>query len=170
MMSSKPSLEELERAVSSAPENAPLRYLLGATLASDQQYERAADEIMHALQLQPDLHTARLQLGLLYLTMGQPPSRSRAIWEPLEQLAPGSPLRLFKQGLEALVRDDFATCANLLEQGIHANHDNQPLNHDMELVLQVARQKLTPTQARSSETSGTLSEQQLRTDFSLYNQ
>jgi tetratricopeptide (TPR) repeat protein len=170
MTSDTPSLGELEQAVASNPDNAPLRYLLGATLASDQQYDRAADEMMHALQLQPDLHTARLQLGLLYLTMGQPPSRSRAIWEPLERLAPGSPLRLFKQGLEALVRDDFAACVDLLEQGISANHDNQALNHDMELVLQAARQRLAAAQSRSSEASGTVTEPQVRTDFSLYNQ
>jgi tetratricopeptide (TPR) repeat protein len=170
-MSDKPSLEQLEQAVSRAPDNAPLRYLLGATLASDHEYERAADEMMHALQLQPDLHTARLQLGLLYLTMGQPPSRSRAIWEPLDALAPTSPLRLFKRGLEALVRDDFADCVDLLEQGIRANHDNEPLNHDMGLVLRAARESLVREESRAPGPSGTVApEPAVRTDFSLYDQ
>ena len=144
------------------PSTAELHYLLGTQLAELKHYERAATEITQALELQPDLHTARLQLGLLYLTLGQP-ARAVASWEPLEALAADAWPRLFKQGLEALIRDDLARCVLLLEAGIQANTENAPLNRDMQRLLAKAREAGTK---RRSE-SGT---EAIRSDFSLYNQ
>src|SRR6186713_2549884 len=62
-----------------------------------------------ALNINPKLHFARLQLGLLYLTMSQPDD-SLAIWAPLEELEETAALKAFKRGLEALIRDDFSAC------------------------------------------------------------
>lgn len=140
------------------PSNAELHYLLGAQLAQLRYYERAATEMVRALELQPDLHTARLQLGLLYLTLGQP-ARSLASWEPLEALASDSWPRLFKQGLEALIGDDLERCVLLLEAGIHANTVNAPLNDDMKRLVIKAREAASKGRPQS-----------IRSDFSLYDQ
>ena len=144
------------------PSNAELHYLMGAQLAQLGHYERAATEIIQALELQPDLHTARLQLGLLYLTLGQP-ERSLASWEPLGSLALDSWPRLFKQGLEALIHDDFERCVLLLEAGMSANTVNAPLNGDMERLAAKAR-------AAAENRRAAAGAEAIRSDFSLYNQ
>ena len=60
----------LKRAQAKAPENANIAYFLGAEHAQIGLYQRAMEEMAQALELNPALHTARFQLGLLYLTSG----------------------------------------------------------------------------------------------------
>jgi tetratricopeptide (TPR) repeat protein len=130
------------------------RYLLGADLAQAGHYDRAIQEMQAAVQMQPDLHTATFQLGLLLLTQNEP-AKATAAWRPLERLDEGAALRLFKEGLEALIYEDFERCILLLTRGVAANHLNPALNGDMKMVISRARE----AQARA-----------VRTDFSLYNQ
>ncbi len=137
-----------------SPTEAETRYLRGADLAQAGHYESAVQEMQAAVQLQPSLHTASLQLGLLLLTMNKP-SEALAAWQPLDRLDDGAALRLFKRGLEALVHEDFELCIRLLTEGIAANTANPALNRDMNLVI--ARAHDARTRA-------------VRTDFSLYNQ
>ena len=142
-------------------------YLLGAELAQAAEYERAVAEMTRALQLQPNLHTARLQLGLLYLTLGQP-AQSLATWQPLDALDPQAYLRLFKEGLEALIRDDFVRCVALLEAGIRANTQNAPLNQDMGRLISKARAATSQRKPAQPPAPGGADE--VRSDFSLYDQ
>jgi Flp pilus assembly protein TadD len=134
--------------------NAEARYLRGAELAQAGQYEQAATELRAAVQLQPTLYTAHFQLGLLILTLGKS-AEALVAWRPLEQLDDGNALKLFKRGMEALIRDEFNTSIQLLTDGIAANDANPPLNKDMRLVIERARE------ARDNP---------VRTDFSLYQQ
>jgi len=182
-MSTPDELSQLERAVHDDPRNAKLRYLLGAELAQHQHYTRAVEEITQALVHGPELHTARLQLGLLYLTLGQS-APAVASWAPLERLREGSPLLLFKRGLEALVRDDFAQCIRFLEAGIAGNSENPALNRDMGLIVDKAREALSvasgaPAGQIGSQPAGGPGDPAapageatpaVRTDFSLYDQ
>jgi len=133
---------------------AETRYLLGAELAQSGDYDRAIHEMQEAIRLQPSLHTATLQLGLLLLTLNRPADAVTA-WRPLEDLDRNQPLRLFKDGLEALIHDDFDSSIRLLNAGITANHSNPALNRDMGLVVARAREA---------------QQRKVRTDFSLYNQ
>lgn len=170
-------LARLEAAANRDPGNGQLRYLLGAQLAQDGHYERAVTELKHAIELQPDLHTARFQLGLLHVTLAQPVAAS-AVWAPLEKLEDGAALRLFKGGLEALLRDDFGNCIRLLESGIRANTSNAPLNRDMGLVVSKARaalatapaSKVGATNKSNNPQPQDQGEPEVRTDFSLYDQ
>jgi hypothetical protein len=114
-----------------------------------------------ALALDPGLHMARFQLGLLHLTMAHP-EQSIETWAPLDA-QPDLSLRLFKRGLEALIRDDFARCLEALEAGMHANQVNPPLNADMQLIVGKVRE----LQARNGSPPGQGSPA-VRTDFSLY--
>jgi hypothetical protein len=91
-----------------------------------------------ALDIDPQLHFARLQLGLLYLTLAQP-NDSLTIWAPLEALDEGAALKAFKRGLEALIRDDFAACIGFLQSGIALNKQNAPLNYDMTQLIDRVR-------------------------------
>lgn len=137
-----------------APTEAERHYLLGAELAQSGHYQRAVHEMQAAVEMQPNLHTATLQLGLLLLTLNEP-GKALAAWQPLEQLDEEAPLRLFKEGLESLIHEDFDRCIRLLTRGIAANSVNPALNGDMNLVIARARE----AQQRA-----------VRTDFSLYSQ
>jgi hypothetical protein len=92
-----------------------------------------------ALAIDPSLHFARLQLGLLYLTMARP-NESVEIWGPLERLEDGAALKYFKRGLEALIRDDFSACIDYLQRGIELNSQNAPLNRDMSMIIDRVRE------------------------------
>jgi hypothetical protein len=91
-----------------------------------------------ALDINPKLHFARLQLGLLYLTMSQPDD-SLAVWAPLEELDESAALKAFKRGLEALIRDDFPACIGYLQQGIDLHKHNATLNEDMTQLIERVR-------------------------------
>ena len=150
---------DLEQAVAADPLNPDLRHLLAAEYAQVGEYTRAAHEFHEVLRLNPAAHVARFQLGLLDLTLGEP-RRAMEVWAPLEDLPAGAALKSFKRGLEALIRDEFETCARLLGEGIQANTQNLPLNDDMRRVL--ARLPTGPTAAAPSDSG------EARTDFSLY--
>jgi tetratricopeptide (TPR) repeat protein len=133
-----PELLRLRAAIARDPANAELRYLLGAELAQRHEYPEAVASIRSALDINPKLHFARLQLGLLYLTMSRPDD-SLAVWAPLEELDETAALKAFKRGLEALIRDDFPTCIGYLQQGIDLNKQNATLNDDMSQLIERVR-------------------------------
>lgn len=168
---SVPDLNQIRAAVAQDPRNAELRYLLGAELAQQKEYDAAVVEMQAALQLDPGLHFARFQLGLLYLTMAQP-DHSLEIWGPLEGLDESAALKFFKRGLEALIRDDFDTCVGMLRQGINLNTQNAPLNHDMTLVIDRVGEALVPTatlpDVKPADPAPASPSSTVRTDFSLY--
>jgi len=165
----QPDLNQIRAAVAQDPRNAELRYLLGAELAQQKDYGAAVEEMNTALQLDPGLHFARFQLGLLYLTMAQP-NDSLATWAPLEALEETAALKFFKRGLEALIRDDFDTCIGLLRRGIDLNTQNAPLNRDMSMVIDNVRTALIPP-ANDPIVAPPMEKRPgdgVRTDFSLY--
>jgi len=131
-------LQKLRAAISRDPGNAELRYLLGAELAERREYPEAVAQMRTALDINPKLHFARLQLGLLYLTMSQPDD-SLATWAPLEELDETAALKAFKRGLEALIRDDFSACIGHLQRGIDLNKQNATLNDDMSQLIEKVR-------------------------------
>jgi len=169
-----PDLQQIKSAVARDPGNAELRYLLGAELAQQRDYDGAVIEMRTALAIDPNLHFARLQLGLLYLTMARP-NESVDIWAPLEALDDGAALKYFKRGLEALIRDDFASCIGFLQHGIELNTQNAPLNRDMTLIIDRVRETtagapepVAPPPAAPSQPAAAQNSDRVRTDFSLY--
>jgi tetratricopeptide (TPR) repeat protein len=133
-----PELQRLRAAILREPANAELRYLLGAEHAQRQKYPEAVAAMHTALDINPKLHFARLQLGLLYLNLSQP-DHSLAVWAPLEELDETAALKAFKRGLEALIRDDFPACIGYLQQGIDLNKHNATLNDDMSQLIERVR-------------------------------
>lgn len=124
----------LKEAVSRPDATGSAHFLLGAEYAQIKLYDRAVNEMEAALALDPGLSIARLQLGLLWLTSGAA-ERSQQVLAPLSDLAESDPLRLFGEGLCALIRDEFDETVRLLEQGIARNRDNDALNGDMRRLL-----------------------------------
>jgi tetratricopeptide (TPR) repeat protein len=155
-----PKIDELRRAAVADPRNGEIRYLLGAELAQQRRYDEAVLELSAAVALNPLLHMARLQLGLLHLTMAQP-QHATAVLAPLESLEDDAALKHFKRGLEALMVDDFQSSIDSLEHGMELNRDNAPLNVDMRMLVGRIKETLSNNQSTPKDDA-------VRTDFSLY--
>jgi tetratricopeptide (TPR) repeat protein len=154
-------VDSLRKAVLNDPRNAELRYLLAAEYAQAGDYDSAVLEFSAAIALNPLLHVARFQLGLLHLTLGQP-HHTTAVLAPLESLDDTAFLKHFKRGLESLIQDDFAASVKSLEKGIELNTTLPPLNKDMRLLLDKIHASIAEQKARPSPS------EPVRTDFSLY--
>ena len=145
-----------------------LRYLRAADYAQQGQYAEAEQEFIAVLEMNPSLHTARFQLGLLQLTCGKP-DQARATWAPLHQASVAADLQHFSAGLEALICDDFQASINLLSAGIELNKTNPALNKDMAMVIGKIKATVgTPTAPPNVKTAEETTGSAVRTDFSLY--
>jgi predicted TPR repeat methyltransferase len=127
----------LKQAVDEAPADARCHYLLGAEYAQIGMYERAIAQMHKALELDPELHAARFQLGLLQLGARNVEAAAET-WGPLDMLGPRHAFALFKTGLLHLARDEFADAVRCLQEGLAANDFNAPLNTDMQRMLDAA--------------------------------
>jgi tetratricopeptide (TPR) repeat protein len=167
-------LAELRRAATDDPRNGVLRYLLAAELAHLQDYESALLEFSAAIALDPSLDIARLQLGLLHLTLTQA-DHALTVMAPLEDLADDNPLKHFQRGLTALIHDDVPAFFQSMQHGIDLNTTNQALQRDMQMLLgHVTQATATPGSTSMTSTgmacAGVTSvpaDAEVRTDFSL---
>jgi Flp pilus assembly protein TadD len=128
------SISYLKRAQNQSPKEGKIFYMLGAEHAQIGLYDRAAEEMAKAVELDPNLHTASFQLGLLHMTSGRVDQATKA-WLPLDTLGSQHPLYLFKTGLLHLARDEFEPCMDNLREGIQLNNMNEALNRDMSRVI-----------------------------------
>lgn len=122
----------------SSTDYAKLVYMLGAEYAQIGMMDRAQENMARAVELDPGLHTARLQLGLLLLTQAQP-QRAAEMLAPLQALGNDSPFAYFANGLMHLIRDEVADCRTAIERGMQLNaahpRPNLALNDDMRKLL-----------------------------------
>jgi len=132
--SAKLGLGKLEALLLEFPKDARLPFLKGSVLASQGDISGACASMRRAVDMAPDFFIAKFQLGFLLLTSGEV-AAAQEIWEPLHDLPNDSYLNLFAKGLSFLVRDEFMEARRLLELGIAKNHDNSPLNRDMQLII-----------------------------------
>ncbi|MBC7381184.1 MAG: hypothetical protein H7346_27615 [Burkholderiaceae bacterium] len=124
----------LKQIVHRNPRNAIATYLLGAEHAQIGLYPRAMEEMQRAVDMAPTLYAARLQLGLLYLTSAMV-EESVATLAPLQDLGDENFYSCFSQGLQHLIRDEFADCRHWLQKGMGLNDENLALNGDMQRIL-----------------------------------
>ena len=128
----------LAQLIQAYPGDERLHFLDGSLLAADRDYGAAREAMQRAVELAPGFALARFQLGFLLLSSGEADAALASL-APLRQLPDEDPLRSFAEGLEHLIRDDFDDAIRLLEQGIALNTHNQPLNHDMALLVREMR-------------------------------
>jgi tetratricopeptide (TPR) repeat protein len=131
----------LKRALEKDPTNAKLVYFLSVEHAQIGLYERAIEGMTHSLELDPSMETARLQLGLLYLTFAMAEPAQKTL-QPLTLLGDTNAFGCFSRGLCHLIRDEFADCKQELQRGIAANQANSALNDDMRKILDAIQEKV----------------------------
>jgi tetratricopeptide (TPR) repeat protein len=156
--SSEEGLRQTDLLIAQYPNDARLHFLKGSMLVTLGRPIEAHASLCLAVHLAPDFPLARFQLGLFELTSGEAEQALRS-WEPLSALADDHYLKIFVTGLSHLIRDEFSECVVWLRKGITRNQENQPLNRDMQMVIDQCT-PLIPTQTapvmadeRSSETS-----------------
>lgn len=124
----------LKEATSRPDATAIAHYILGAEYAQSKLYDRAAAEMGKAVEIDPGLSIARLQLGLLWLS-GAAADKAVEVLTPLMDLSETDPLRLFGKGLCHLIKDEFIDATECLQNGIKLNETNPALNSDMQKIL-----------------------------------
>jgi tetratricopeptide (TPR) repeat protein len=129
------AIQLLANAADTHPADARPLVLLAAELMECGHVDRAEAAYSAALLRAPEFWIARFQLGLLQFTSARP-AMALVTWAPLDSLEPGDPLRIFKNSLELLAKGDLAQSQTLMREGIAANTVNQPLNRDMQMLLE----------------------------------
>lgn len=145
----------IDLALVSFPEDARLHFLKGSMLISEKRFIAAHSALAKAVALAPDFHLARFQLGFFELTSGEAET-ALTTWQPLHALPEGNYLKVFVDGLGHLVADRFENCVDTLRRGMALNHDNLPLNNDMQLIIDRC-EEILGTGAGDSADSGAVS-------------
>lgn len=128
------AISVLKQATSRADATAQAHYLLGAEYAQIQLYERAIGEIEAALALDATLHTAKLQLALLYFGASKSDMAILTL-ASLVTLPETDPLHHFGKGLMDVARSAFSDAKARLAAGIALNNTNSALNVDMQRII-----------------------------------
>ena len=123
----------LQQAHEDHPESGQTLALLAAQYMQSDVPDAAEAAFIGALERDSSLSTARFQLGLLQYTSGRPQVAFQT-WQPLELLGENHYLVHFKRAFATLAIDAFDDTLLLLEKGIEANRENQPLNQDMRML------------------------------------
>jgi tetratricopeptide (TPR) repeat protein len=135
-MQSAPSdqLGRIEALLADFPEDARLHLLRGTTLLGNGRLIEGHRSLTRAVEIAPDFAIARFQLGLFQLTSGEA-ENALETWGRLDRLPDGHYLRGFVDGLRCLIRDDFGGAIQAFREGIRLNSENEPLNRDMQLLV-----------------------------------
>lgn len=123
------------------PNDPRLHFLRGSLLIGLKRFVEAHDALTRAVTIAPDFALARFQLGFFELTSGEA-NAALETWEPLRALPPGHWMLSFVAGLEHLIADRFEACIAMLREGIAANTETLPLNHDMQLIIEKCEELL----------------------------
>lgn len=138
MQAEPDQVERIDTLLGEFPEDARLHFLRGSILIGKGRLIEAHRALSRAVTLAPDFDLARFQLGLFELTSGEADNALQT-WGRLDRLADGHYLRTFVDGLRCLIRDDFAGAIENLSQGIALNQENEPLNNDMQMLIEQCR-------------------------------
>lgn len=147
------AIAKLKEACALEQGNASLHFLLAAEHAEIGLQDRAMDGMKRALELDPSLHIARFQLGLIHFSQGRLSSASAA-WDALDQLDDDNTLRLYKTALLDIGAARHETAVTLLERALHAQPDIPALRDDIARTLEDVRRRLQSEQDETDTTTG----------------
>jgi tetratricopeptide (TPR) repeat protein len=136
------AIAKLTEASSLESGNAAIHFLLAAEYAETGHHVRAAEGMKHALSLDPELHVARFQLGLIHFTQNELSSAAEA-WKPLSVLGDENAFSLFAAALLKLGVGHRDSAIPLLEKALHAEPVIPALRGDIERALNNARNKVS---------------------------
>lgn len=122
-----------------APVQPTVHYLLGAEYAHTRQYGEAVVHMSLAVEQAPAFPPVRLQLALLWLTLGST-TQVPAVVAPLLDLAADDAFFHFGGALLSIAQNQAEQAERALVAGLGCAIDNAPLRQDMERLLASVRQ------------------------------
>ena len=149
------ALELLQRSVDASHATPAAHYLLGADYAQRQRYGDAVVHLTTAVEQAPELWTARLQLGLLWLTLANP-AAAVAQLRPLSALPENDASRCFGNALIALATDDLMGAKRHLSGGLQLGTASAALQADMQRVLAAIEARTPVAMAAAGPMGGEL--------------
>jgi Flp pilus assembly protein TadD len=135
------SLALLRQSVEAQPVNPYAHHLIGAELAARGAHGDAVLHLTTAIEQGPQMHEARLQLGLLWLTLGNLATASTVL-QPLLALPADNGLHHFGLALCELAAGDPVAARASLRRGLEAGTANAPLMGDMTMLLRRLEQEV----------------------------
>lgn len=135
-------VSEIDILLTEFPDDPRLHFLRGSILAGSDRLVEAHSSMKHAVDLAPQFHIARFQLGFFELSSGEPQAAIEN-WKQLADLPEQHYLRYFVNGLTFLIQDEFQLAVNNLQSGMTINKENPPLNHDMQLIVEKCNEILS---------------------------
>ncbi len=141
-------LVHIDRLLARYPDDPRLHFMRGSVLAGLGRAIEAHEAMARAIDIAPGYALARYQLGFFELTSGEA-ERALSTWGPLFMLAEDNYLRVFAEGMTHLIRDEFAPAIDKFQIGLALNHENEPMNHDIRLLIAECR-KLMERQGDAS--------------------
>lgn len=141
-------LVEIDRLLDRYKEDPRLYFMRGSVLAGLGRAIEAHSAMARAIEIAPGYALARYQLGFFELTSGEA-DRALSTWGPLFALGDDNYLRVFAEGMTHLIRDEFAAAIEKFQAGLALNQENEPMNHDIRLLIAECR-KLMEGQNDSS--------------------
>jgi tetratricopeptide (TPR) repeat protein len=155
-------IQRVDQLLAAFPDDPRLHFLRGSLLAGIGRSIEAMPALRRAVELAPDFHIARFQLGFFQLTSAEA-ANALSTWGPLALLPEGHYLRAFVAGLTYLIRDEFPQAIEHLQAGIAANAENPPLNRDMQLIAdqigQLGQAEAEPTNGAGTSAASFLLDQ-----------
>lgn len=135
------------------PEDPRLHFMRGSVMAGKSRPNEAHESMQRAVEIAPGYALARYQLGFFELTSGEP-EKALSTWGPLLREADDNPLRVFVEGMTHLIRDEFDAAIAKFEKGISLNHENEPMNNDIRLLMGEVRKLAADKVDNSNDDEG----------------
>lgn len=150
------AIRTLKELIEVDADNGDAHFLIAANYAEIAMLEKSIAHYQRAIDLMPEQDYARMQFGLLLTAM----DRIDEAREALAAFVSGQRddcYAIITRGLHALFDNNLEESRRLLEAGLAANRDNEPLNNDVgRLIAEIdARQPVAqqPPDARTGDSS-----------------
>ncbi|MES2939286.1 MAG: hypothetical protein V4864_16485 [Pseudomonadota bacterium] len=137
------ALQLFERAAAAAPAWALPHFLLGSEYAAQNDIAKAETALANAVLLDPELHIARYQLGLLQFSASRA-AAALVTWQPLAGQQGLQGLPAFVRGFAAMAQDDFTTAQQHFHDGLAEPDLNTAVAGDIHKVLADLQVLLAP--------------------------
>ncbi len=128
------ALEYLHECHERSSEDANVVFLIAAEHAELGLYDRAIEEMERALELNPDLEIASLQLGLLYSNQNNE-EKAQEIWTTLNNKTEEESFKKFSKGFLHLCDRNFDEAVDSLQAGIESNITIPALNETVNNII-----------------------------------
>lgn len=161
------ALTLFQEASIAAPAWAIPHFLIGSEYAAQGDMEKAEAAIANAVLLDPGLHIARYQLGLLQFSSGRA-AAALVTWQPITELQGEQGLSDFVRGFAAMAQDNLDEARSYFASGLAAPDLNPAVASDIHKVIAGMDNLNNPGQGEVSPTTAQPSAHVLVSTYDKY--